>query len=103
MPFTDELMICVVCSLEEKSNPNIQSRWRALEIDNQIIYACPNEFPSDRARKEAFQKAYQLVIACGLDELIARTGKARNPEIELYRKQRQQARNREKPRGFSDS
>ena len=101
MPFTNELMICVVCGAQHRSNPNVQSDWRAIGMDNKIIYACPDEFPSDKAGADAFKTAYELVIACGLDELITRQGSKGHPRIELYRLQRWQARTREKPRGFS--
>lgn len=101
MPFTDELMTCVVCGVQHRSNSNVQSDWRAIDIENDTIYVCPDEFPPDQAGTEAFRKAYGLVIACGLHELVIRQGKDGDPRIKLYRSQRQQARTREKPRGFS--
>lgn len=88
MPFTGELITCVVCGAQYRSNPNVESDWRAIQIEDEILYACPNEFPPDGAGKEAFTAAYELFIACGLHELITRDGKAGHPHIEAYRLQR---------------
>lgn len=88
MPFMRELMTCCVCGKQQRSNPRLESQWRALEVDNEIFYACPDEFPSDRAGKHAFSKAYQLVIACVLQEGLERKGKQGDPAIAAYRKKR---------------
>lgn len=88
MIFTGELIICCVCGKQQRSNPRFESQWRALEIDNEIVYACPDEFPDDKAGRDDFRKAYQVVIACGLQELIERQGKPGVPAIAAYRKMR---------------
>lgn len=87
MPFTGELMTCVVCGVQELSNPEIETDWRALELDKKIYYACPSEFPGRRATSQQFKAAYQLVLACCLSEFNIESGLSRNPQVEIYRKQ----------------
>ncbi|OWY63990.1 hypothetical protein B7486_49810 [cyanobacterium TDX16] len=60
MPFKRELMTCCVCGKQQRSDPKVQTQWRALEIDSEIVYGCPDEFPRDGAEKEKFKTAYQL-------------------------------------------
>lgn len=99
--FAGELMTCVVCGAQQGSDPNIQSQWRGLEIDEHKFYACPNEFPSDKAEKAAFKTAYQLVVACCLNEFLKAEGKAPEPEVESYRLQKLLQRKRSKAsKGF---
>lgn len=90
MPFKGELMTCCVCGKQQRSDPKVQTQWRALEIDGEIIYGCPDEFPCDGAGDKAFKTAYQLVIACGLQELIERKGEEGDPAVASYRVVRRQ-------------
>ena len=99
MPFKGELMTCCVCGRQQRSDPKVQTQWRAIEIDSEIVYGCPDEFPSDKAGREAFKTAYQLVIACGLQELVEREGKQGDRAVASYREQRRrQVANQ--PKGF---
>lgn len=97
--FAGEIMTCVVCAKQQRSNPESLSNWRCLEIDGDRCYACPDEFPPDRAGKKAFKTAYQFVIACSLNEILKRSNKPPNAEVESARlaiiAKRQQ-----RPRGF---
>ncbi|MEM7342990.1 MAG: hypothetical protein AAF485_01995 [Chloroflexota bacterium] len=63
LPFTGEMMTCVVCEREEKSDPLVESQWRALQVDNVLYYACPSEFPPDEvATSDDFKMAYRFII-----------------------------------------
>jgi len=60
--FSGELMKCVICNCQEQSEPGVESQWRALTVDGKTWYACPDEFPPDRASPEKFKNAYQRVL-----------------------------------------
>lgn len=93
-------MTCCVCGKQQRSNSKIKSQWRAIQLDNTLVYACPNEFPRDGASKEAFSTAYQLVIACGLQELIERQGKEGDAAVALYRETRRGQAGKNESKGF---
>jgi len=57
--FQGELMKCVLCGKEQKSDPNIHSDWRVVEVDGRRFYACREEFPADGATEEQFYQAYK--------------------------------------------
>lgn len=99
--FIGELMTCVVCGAQERSNPAVESQWRGLEVDDYSFYACPKEFPPNGAEKQEFKTAYQLVLACCLNEILKAKGKEPEPEVESYRLQRILRRERSKTsKGF---
>jgi hypothetical protein len=67
LPFQGELMRCVLCDRSERSDPAVETQWRALDIDDRIFYACPDEFPPDETgTKEEFGMAYQLCFAAAM-------------------------------------
>lgn len=61
--FDGELMTCIICGAQERSDPRIESQWRALLVDDVLYYVCPGEFPPDEAEREDFKTAYQLIIS----------------------------------------
>lgn len=46
----------------ERSDPRRESQWRALVIDGETFYACPDEFPPDDGGVAAFKAAYLKVM-----------------------------------------
>lgn len=60
--FRGELMKCAVCGKEEKSSPDANTQWRAVDLGSKRIYACPAEFPPDGASAEEFKAAYLRLI-----------------------------------------
>lgn len=62
LPFQGEVMICVMCGRQQRSNPTVESNWRALTVDGETYYACPREFPKDGARAGKFAKAYERIL-----------------------------------------
>lgn len=99
--FDKKLMTCIVCGREEMSHPEAPSNWRCLEMDNKFFYACPDEFPPDHSGKERFQVAYQLVIACCVNEMLRESGGNLTVEVEEYRLKRTAERlSKRTPRGF---
>ena len=60
--FAGELMHCVLCNKEQKSDPAVNSQWRAASVDGRTFYACTDHFPPDGASKEAFAEAYARFI-----------------------------------------
>lgn len=98
--FKGELMTCVVCNEQHQSHPSVETEWRALEVDDRVFYACPGEFPPDGSTKGEFKAAYQFVLACCISESLRLSGKLPNLDVEKYRLQRRQARERTKPKGF---
>lgn len=85
MPFQGELMICVVCGKQEKSSPLISSEWRMLQVDEHGFYVCPDEFPDAKPSKEEYKKAYQVAIACCVNEILKDAGEEPLKEVEEYR------------------
>lgn len=75
MPFQGEMMTCIVCGRQERSNPAVKSDWRMLDADGYHFYFCPDEFPSNKAGKEAFSEAYQIAITICTSEIAKRQGK----------------------------
>lgn len=62
IPFTGEVMTCVICKCQQRSDPNVESQWRCIELDGVRFYACPKEFPPDGASAAAFERAYGKVL-----------------------------------------
>lgn len=98
--FSGELMKCVVCGAELRSQPGHETNWRCLEIDAIDYYACPAEFPPDGATKEQFKTAYELVFACCLSENLVKEGFAGCSEVEEYRASRRKDNHPRKSQGF---
>lgn len=99
-------MVCVICSKEQYSNPSVKSDWRCIELDKRFFYVCLEEFPPNESASSEFKKAYQLAIACCLNELVKEEGGTPQAEIEAYQQaKRQETRNSfktvRKGKGFS--
>ena len=62
VPYTGEVMVCVVCGKIERSDPTKNTNWRAIDVDGQRVYACPREFPPDTADPAAFEAAFLKVF-----------------------------------------
>lgn len=92
--FQGEMMNCVVCGRSERSNRNVESGWRCLEVDEFHFYVCPFELPADGDPASAYKVAYQEVIACCLNQLIINDGGNPDPEVERYRQSRREAYNK---------
>ena len=60
--FGGELMLCVVCLREEKSDRFRTSDWRCCEIDGVPYYACPRHFPPNGSDSRKFEAAYRQVF-----------------------------------------
>jgi hypothetical protein len=59
LPFSGEMMLCVLCGRTERSDPAVNSQWRMVEMDGQArFYACPQHFPPDDGDAKAFEVAY---------------------------------------------
>lgn len=65
--FAGELMTCVMCGAQRKSDPTANSDWRAVTVDGETFYACTKEFPPDGASAAEFEAAYDKVIRKVLD------------------------------------
>jgi hypothetical protein len=60
--FTGEVMRCIHCGAEQKSDPARSSDWRMLELDGERFYVCPKEFPADGASVSEFTRAYAEIL-----------------------------------------
>jgi len=69
-PFGGQKMTCLLCGVEEKSSadPDVVTDWRAVHIEGDIFYACPDEFPPDTADQTAFQEAYQKFVLAAIEK-----------------------------------
>lgn len=106
MPFTGELMICVVCGVQMQSHLEANTDWRCLELDGKIFYCCSDEFPPDGSSQKSFQTAYELALACCLSEMLKQQGKAGDPDVEAFQARKSLMRiqrcQRSKPKGFGN-
>lgn len=101
-PFAGQLMRCIVCDRQQQSDPTVESEWRCIQIENDLFYACPNEFPPSGSEQD-FKEAYEIVIACALSDMTARkTGVGTIDQLEMYRASRRIAEKKRanKPQGF---
>lgn len=86
VPFSGEVMTCILCGKKRESAPDIESDWRAVQLgegDGQRrYYGCPDHFPAEAyppvgtqagASAEAFKAAYVVFTkkAIGLWQLGA--------------------------------
>jgi hypothetical protein len=39
--FQGEIMKCAKCKRSQRSDPNVESNWTAIEMDRKVIYLCP--------------------------------------------------------------
>lgn len=63
MAFMGEMMECVMCSKQKRSNPNVESNWTLIQVDSQGFYVCPRCLQdSKHARKFGYQYAYERVL-----------------------------------------
>lgn len=100
MAFQGEIMTCLACGFQERSNPKVPSDWRMLDADGYNFYFCPKEFPPDKAGKEAFSEAYQIAITICVSEIAKRQGKPGIEPAEKWQEYRRLERSRKVKRGF---
>jgi len=62
IPFSGELMTCALCGRQEKSDPGIESGWRAIQMDGRVYYVCPNELPKDGSTATEYEIAYSRIF-----------------------------------------
>lgn len=66
--FAGEWMTCIMCGAagpaarQHQSDPAVENHWRALDVDGQRFYACPEEFPPDGAPTQEFTHAYMRIF-----------------------------------------
>lgn len=64
--FRGEMMTCIMCGKQEKSDPRVESDWTVIEMpdDGKAYYVCPAELPlNDKATSWDFQRAYEKIFA----------------------------------------
>ena len=62
LPFMGEMMTCILCGKQARSDPSAECNWRAIAIGDKRYYACRDEFPPDGASRKAFRVAYTRFI-----------------------------------------
>ena len=63
VPFCGELMTCLICQRQERSDSCVESNWRLVVADGVRYYFCPAEFPPDAiATGKLFKLAYQRAM-----------------------------------------
>jgi|GEM_PF-3203169 len=60
--FQGELMVCALCDAQERSNPETNTGWRALELEGKRFYVCARHFPPDGSPAAEFTVAYAAVL-----------------------------------------
>jgi hypothetical protein len=61
LKFQGEMMTCVMCGKEEKSDPKVESGWTCVEVDGKGYYVCPAEIPVDGI-KQQYEIAYRKIL-----------------------------------------
>ena len=75
--FNGQEMSCILCDRKQRSNPNVESDWRGLELDGTMYYVCPEHFPPDTGTVEEFKAAYVAAVERAI-ELRGRPEWSRN-------------------------
>jgi hypothetical protein len=57
--FQGELMRCIMCGKQQRSNPKKESDWTCIEQDGRFYYICPKELAAAHQGKEKYDRAYQ--------------------------------------------
>lgn len=63
--FRGEMMTCIMCGKQEKSDPRVESDWTVIEMpdDGKAYYVCPDELPlNDKSTSWDFQRAYKKIF-----------------------------------------
>lgn len=60
--FRGEKMTCAICGKQKRSNPQLSSNWRLVEVDGKPYYVCTKHFPPDTASATEFSVAYLKVF-----------------------------------------
>jgi len=60
--FHGELMTCALCDAQERSSPETNTQWRAIELNGRRFYVCPEHFPDDTQPSSEFCCAYLRVL-----------------------------------------
>lgn len=62
-PFQGELMTCVMCGKQHKSDPHVESNWTTIDMGGQRWYICPDELPLNKtATRWDFKRAYERIF-----------------------------------------
>jgi hypothetical protein len=61
-PFEGEMMVCAICGRKKRSDPAVESNWRAIDLDEQRYYICVQHFPPDGSGAKAFKHAYDWIL-----------------------------------------
>lgn len=62
--FMGEMMTCAICGLQQKSDPQVESGWTVVELDQVPYYVCPKHLQPDRKGYEAaWTKTLKRLIA----------------------------------------
>ena len=70
LPFMGEMMTCILCGKQARSDPSVESNWRAIVIGDKRYYACRDEFPPDGASSEVFKVAYVRFIKKAMEAAL---------------------------------
>lgn len=70
--FQGEKMRCIMCNKVQRSDPEVNSDWTAIEFEGKTYYVCPGELPFEKAQagtateddfKEAYAKIFSRITA----------------------------------------
>lgn len=70
LPFQGELMVCILCGKQKKSDPAVESGWTHLDFGGMGIYFCPDHLPGAGATRQDHQRAYEKIF----DEIKRKLG-----------------------------
>lgn len=60
--FQGEMMQCIMCGKEEKSDPAVESDWTCVEAGSAGYYVCPDELPKKGAVKQQYTIAWNKIL-----------------------------------------
>lgn len=60
--FQGEMMTCIMCGKQQKSDPKVESDWTCIEVDSVGYYVCPQELAAAHKGKESYEVAYDRIL-----------------------------------------
>lgn len=52
LPFMGEMMVCRQCGKQQQSDPEVESGWTTIDLDERRFYFCPECFRKLMARRD---------------------------------------------------
>jgi hypothetical protein len=62
VPFQGEMMHCIMCQKEEKSDPHVESGWTTIDLDGKRFYICPLHLGNPHWTRKEHKRNWESVM-----------------------------------------